>query len=173
MTDGSSPRRVQLGSCTFELPSGFEIQKDASPVGGETACHHGTPPVCITLTKIPVVPHRPESSRKLDPDRYPVSITLSLHAGQGGHPLAYLRNTEAVLERHFSGFSIDFCEQARLGQLNAARSQSSYFTQLRIYRLSYAWLSDHGLASATMMTPPSRVETGWVTLRRLAESARF
>jgi hypothetical protein len=161
--------RIRHGGCSFEIPEGYALQSLAEPDGEETPLG-----VCLLSTRVhPDVPDISESPRDMTPRAYPTSITLTPLLGQRAFPLAYLRNTEAVLQRHFERFAIDFCESDSVGEQVAARSQSSFDSGFRVYRLTYAWLLDKELLMATMMVSEEGVHSGWEELRRFVQSVRL
>jgi hypothetical protein len=174
-------RRVQHGGCSFVPPDGFTVQE--LPAGGasetSSCCNDGggeAAGICVTLTSSPSLPEIPLISadpRDRRADLYPSSITLTLLAGQRGHPLAYLRNAEEVLERHFDHFEVQLCQEDRVGAQKAARSQSLFVSNLKLFRLTYAWITDTGLLTATMMVAEPGVDSGWETLRRFVDSIRL
>lgn len=172
--------RVQHRGCSFVPPDGFTVQEMPSDATGESAdscCGDGEAAgICVTLTSTPSRPDIPLISadpRDKRADLYPSSITLTLLAGQRGHPLAYLRNAEEVLERHFDHFEVQLCQEDSVGAHTAARSQSLFVTNLKLFRLTYAWITDTGLLTATMMVAEPGVDTGWETLRRFVDSIRL
>jgi hypothetical protein len=176
------PERVIYGRCTFHLPDGFAILHEAShPHSGSLSCIHNNPckkvPLCITLTRSGVHPGVPDFSESPDdmrPEAYPASISLTTNMSMiHGRPLEHLRRTEQVLQRYFNDFKIDFCKKDTVGEFAAARAQSSFATNFRLYRLNFAWLADQELATATMTVAESGTEKGWIDLRRFVDSIRL
>lgn len=176
------PERVKYGRCTFHLPDGFAILHEAShPHSGSSGCIHDKTskkvPLYITLTRTavhPGVPDISESPEDMCPEAYPASITLTTNTSMiHGRPLEHLRRTEQMLQRYFNDFKIDFCENDTVGAFAAARAQSFFVTNFRLFRLNFAWLADQDMATATMTVAESGTEKGWIDLRRFIESIRF
>ena len=172
-------KRIQYGRCTFILPDGFVIQHEASHISPHSSsCAHGEnlkkTPVYLTLASTgvhPDVPDFSESSEDLCPDAFPSSIILTTNKSMiHGRPIEHLRKTEEVLQRYFKNFKIDFCEKDRVGEFAAAKAQSSFVTNIRLFRLNLAWLADRELVTSTMMVSEPGVNKGWVNLRRFVES---
>ncbi|MGD8370883.1 MAG: hypothetical protein PVF76_07720 [Syntrophobacterales bacterium] len=172
-------QRVQYGGCSFIPPDGFVIQKEASFPSSDTSTtaesvHRRKAPICVTLTSTAVHPDVQdfsESPEDMHPDAYPVTLTLNTFVAHlAGSALDYLRNTSEVLKKHFKGFQTDFCEEDTVGEFRAARAQSSYVTNFRIFQLHIVWLARGLLVTATMTVPESGVEKGWADLRSFVES---
>ena len=162
--------RVRHAGWSFVIPDGFRLvetgeQPGAGAVGG---VHLEHTPVDAT------VPNYSETPEDLRLAMYPVTIALTPLFGQGGAPLAYLRNAEQVLARHFERFAVDFCESVELdGCEVAARSQARFSTVFPIYRLSYAWLVQRGLVLCTLTVTEPGLERGWERLRSFVSSAQL
>ena len=128
----------------------------------------------VTLIKTHIFPGAPpisEDPSDMSAAAFPESITLMPVAG-GGDPLAYLAMAEKVIGRHFEDHGIDFCEKTTVGGSPAARSQSSFLSNFRIFRLVIAWRSSAGLITATLTLAEDRLEGGWKILQRFAESVK-
>lgn len=173
------PQRIQYGRCSFVLPDGFIVQEGASHVNphspGSMHCVDGAKvPVCITLTSTAVHPGEPVFSLRpedMNPDAYPVSITLtSLMAPNDACPLDHLRKGADVLRGYYKGFKVGYCKKSRVGEYPAARAQCSFVTNFKIFQLIIAWLVDKELVTCTMMVSESGVEKGWKELQRLVDS---
>jgi len=176
------PRRIQYGRCSFVLPDGFILQEGASHVNahssGRMHCVEGAKvPICITLTSTAVHPGVPVFSllpEDMNPDAYPVSITLtSLMAPNDACPLDHLRKTADVLRRYYRSFEVSFSKKSRVGEHSAARAQCSFVTNFKIFQLIIVWLADKELVTCTMMVSESGVEKGWKKLRRFVDSIRL
>ena len=176
------PRRIQYGRCSFVLPDGFIVQERASHVNahssGSMHCINGAKvPVCITLTSTAVHPGEPVFSLRpedMNPDAYPVSITLtSLMAPNDACPVDHLRKTADVLGSYYKDFEVSYCNKSRVGEYPAARAQCSFVTNFRIFQLIIVWLADKELVTCTMMVSESGVEKGWKELRRFVDSIRL
>lgn len=174
-------KRIQIGRCSFIPPEGFVVQKEASLTSphpsGYMTCADGTTPICITLTSTKVYPDVPDFSNcpeDMNPVAYPVSITLTTFMAHGNaHPMDHLRKTDQVLQGHFKNFKIGFYKKYMVGKYQAARSQCSFVTNFRIFRLNFAWLAEKELVVSSMMVTESGVEKGWNNLRRFVESVRL
>jgi hypothetical protein len=172
-------RRIHYGRCSFVPPHGFVLQKGASlehpPSSNHIQCFgKEQASVCITLTSSAVhhdVPDFSESPEDMNPDAYPATLILTtLLAQQSVSPLDHLRHTAEVLKGHFEGFRMDFCEKDIVGEFPAARSQGSFVTNFRIFRLNYAWAVNGMLFTSEMTLTESGVEKGWTDLRKFVES---
>jgi len=164
-------RRIEYGRLSFELPEGFYVLEEASLLAPQNGADQDTDllgiPITVTLmgtTAQPDVPDYSESASDMTPDAYPTSIALSLRE-PGEPPMAFLRNMEKVMKCYFTGYKIHFFENTRINDFSAARSQSAYQSNFKIYRLNYAWHTDHKLVTACLTVPESRVRDGWDTLR--------
>jgi hypothetical protein len=176
------PKRVQYGRCSFVLPDGFVLQERASH-GNErfSDCMYGNDgekaPVCITLTSTAVHPDEPVFTllpEDMNPDAYPVSITLtSLVAPQNVCPLDHLHHTADVLQRYYKGFEVGYCKKTRVGEYSAACAQYSFVTNFKIFQLIIVWRADKELVTCAMMVSESGVEKGWKELRRFVDSIRL
>ena len=174
-----SERRT-YGNCSFIVPDGFDVPGDASLLNSRMPGRQHPSPESKTFLSITLsstighadVPDYSESPKDLAPHAFPASITLTLHK-YAGFPFVFLRNTEAVLQEHFKDFKIYFCNKDKVGKCTAARSQSSYNNNFEIFRLSYAWRTDSGLAVATLMVAKAGLIKGWKDLRRFVTSIRF
>ena len=175
-------KRIRYGRCTFILPDGFAIQPEASHTPPYTSnCDHAEysrrPSIYLTIADNGVDTNTPdfsESSEDLRPEVFPSSIVLTasksmIHA----RPVEHLRKTEEVLQRYFKNLKIDFCKSDRVGEFQAARSQSSFETNFTIFRLNFAWLVDKELVTSTMTVGEPGVGKGWIDLRQFVESLRF
>lgn len=152
-----SAGRVRVEGWSFTPPEGYAVQQ--AP-GGHGDGHRF--PGTVVLSQDPV-----------DRDGLPASLTLVAVVGHDASPLAYLRETETLLQRHFDELVVDFCEVDRVGPHDAARVQSSFVANLRLYRLVLAWVTTDGLlATATLVVPEPETDRGWVILRSFAESVR-
>lgn len=174
-----SSQRVQYGYCSFVPPAGFVIQDKASFVGSDSAkgavlSDGRKSPLCITLSSTTVHPHVPDFSQSpedMNPDAYTVTLTLNTFVAHfAASALDYLRNAGKELEKHFTDFQTDFCREDAVGEFPAARSQSSYLTNFRIFQLQFAWLANAVLVTTTMTVPESGLEKGWTDLRNFVES---
>jgi hypothetical protein len=177
-----SSRRVQYGYCSFVPPEGFVIQNEASFGGSDSSngaklLDGKKSPLCITLTSTAVhseVVDFSESPADMNPDAYPVSLTLNTFVAHFTvSALDYLRRASEELKKHFAGFRIDFCEDDTVGEFPAARAQFSYLSNFRIFQLHFAWLVNAMLVTATMTVTESGMAKGWRDLREFVESARF
>ena len=177
-----SSQRVQYGYCSFVPPQGFVIQNEASFGGSDSAngaklLNGRKSPLCITLSSTAVHPEVPdfsESPEDMTPDAYPVTLTLNTFVAHfAASALDYSRNAGAELKKHFTDFQTDFCEEDRVDEFPAARSQFSYLTNFRIFQLQFAWLANAVLVTTTMTVTESGVEKGWGDLRTFVESVRF
>ena len=178
-----SEERIQFGGCSFIPPEGFVVEQNASLEkaalsNSEQCCDRTNRSICITLISTAVHPDVPDYSDSPDdmtPDAYPATLTLTTFPGQRSvSPLAHLRNTEKVLKDHLQRYQIDYLESETIGgSLAAARSQSSFVTNFRIFRLNYAWAVNGVLFTSTMTVTESGVEKGWTDLRRFVDSVRF
>ncbi len=175
-------RRVEYGGCSFVPPEGFVVQEEASYFSSDTSTgaelvDRRKSPLCITLASTAVYPDVPdfsESPEDMAPDAYPVTLTLNTFVAHfTASALDYLRHTGEELEKHFTDFQTDFCEEATVGELPAARAQYSLLTNFRIFQLHYAWLVHSVLVTVTMTVTESEVEKGWSDLRAFVESVRF
>jgi hypothetical protein len=175
-------RRIEYGGCSFVPPEGFVIQEEASYVSSDTSTgaevfDRRKSPLCITLASTAVYPDVPdfsESPKDMNPDAYPVTLTLNTFVAHfTASALNYLRNTGEELEKHFSAFQTDFCEEATVGEFPAACAQYSLVTNFRIFQLHYAWLANSVLVTATMTVTESGSARGWTDLRNFVESVRF
>ena len=182
--------RIRRGPVSFIVPAGFALAEtgpeapdpEGAP-GDPVACSCGTvegkgdasmrfSPVTLVKTAIfPGAPPISEDPSDMNSAAFPESITLMPVAG-GGDPLAYLAMTERVIGRHFEDHRMDLCEKTTVGDRPAARSQSSFLSNFRIFRLVIAWRSPAGLITATLTLAEERLGGGWATLRRLAESVK-
>jgi hypothetical protein len=137
----------------------------------------GKMPVCITLTSTAVHPDEPVFSllpEDMNPDAYPVSITLtSLMAPHNARPLDHLRKTADVLRRYYKGFEVSYCKKTRVGEYSAARAQHSFVTNFKIFQLIIVWLADKELVTCSMMVSESGVKKGWKEMRRFVDSIRL
>ncbi|NIR18092.1 MAG: hypothetical protein GWN86_31025 [Desulfobacterales bacterium] len=174
-----SSQRVQYGYCSFVPPEGFVIQDKASFVGSDSVngaelLDGRKSPLCITLSSTAVHPDVldfSESPEDMNPDAYPVTLTLNTFVAHfTASALDYLRNASEELKKHFTDFRTDFCQETTVGEFPAARSQFSYVTNFRIFQLHYAWLADAVLVTTTMTVTESGVEKGWADLRNFVES---
>ena len=172
-------KRMQYGRCRFILPDGFVIKHEASHLPPHSSsCAQGgnlrKTPIYLTLSSTRVhsdVPDFSESSEDLRPDAFPSSIVLTTSKSMiHGRPIEHLRKTEEVLQRYFKNFKIDFCERDRIGEFKAAKAQSSFATNFRLFRLNFAWLADRELVISTMMVSEPGVSEGWIDHRRFVES---
>lgn len=172
-------RRIEYGGCSFVPPEGFVIQEEASYVSSDTSTgaevfDRRKSPLCITLASTAVYPDVPdfsESPKDMNPDAYPVTLTLNTFVAHfTASALDYLRNTGAELEKHFSAFRTDFCEETTVGEFPAARAQYSLVTNFRIFQLHYAWLVNSVLVTATMTVTESGSARGWTDLQNFVES---
>lgn len=176
-----TPKRIQVGRCSFIPPEGFILQKEASLAGPHPSdymiCTDGTPTVCITLTSTKVYPDVSGFSNcpeDMNPAVYPLSITLtSLMAHGNVCPMDHLRRADQVLQGHFKNFKIDFYRKYMVGEYQAAYSQCSFVTNFRIYRLNCVWLTEKELVVSTLQATEPGVERGWKDLRRFVESVRL
>jgi hypothetical protein len=175
-------RRIEYSGCSFVPPEGFVIQEEASYVSSDTSTaaevfDRRKSPLCITLASTAVYPDVPdfsESPKDMNPDAYPVTLTLNTFVAHfTASALDYLRNAGEELKKHFSAFRTDLCEEAKVGEFPAARAQYSLVTNFRIFQLHYAWLVNSMLVTATMTVTESGVEKGWGNLRAFVESVRF
>jgi hypothetical protein len=175
-------RRIDYGGCSFVPPEGFVIQEEASYVSSDTSTGAGhvdgsKSPLCITLASTAVYPEVPdfsESPEDMNPDAYPVTLTLNTFVAHfAASALNYLRKTGEELEKHFSAFQTDFCEQATVGEFPAARAQYCLVTNFKIFQLHYAWLVNSMLVTTTMTVTESGVARGWIDLRNFVESVIF
>lgn len=174
-----SSGRVQYGYCSFIPPEGFVIQTEASfgdPDSPNDAklLDGRKSPLCITLSSTAVHPEVPgfsESAADMNPDVYPVSLTLNTFVAHFAvSALDYLRRASEEFKKHFAGFQIDFCEADTVGEFPAARAQISYVSNFRIYQLHLAWLVNAMLVTATMTVTESGMAKGWKDLREFVES---
>ena len=172
-------RRVQYGGCSFVQPDGFVIQEEASFRSPDTSkdsesVERRRSPLSITLISTAVHPDVvdfSESPEDMNPDAYPVTLTLNTFVAHFTvSALDYLRNTGEVLKEHFQNFQTDFCEEDKVGGFPAARAQCSYLTNFRIFQLHFAWLANAVLVTATITVTESGVEKGWADLRSFVES---
>jgi hypothetical protein len=177
-----NPKRIHYGRCSFVLPEGFIVQERASqvnahPSGFMPGIEGAKAPVCITLTSTAVHPRVPVFSllpQDMNPDAYPVSITLTSQiAPNDACPLHHLRTTADVLRRYYKGFELGFCKRSKVGEYPAARAQCSFTTNFTIYQLLIVWLVDRELVTCTAMVPEAGVETGWKGLERFVDSIRL
>ena len=174
-------KRIQVGRCSFIPPEGFVVQTEASITSphpsGYMTCTDGTTPICITLTSTKVYPDVPDFSNcpeDMNPVAYPVSITLTTFLAHGNAcPMDHLRKTDQVLQGHFKNFKIGFYKKYMVGKYQAVRSQCSFVTNFRIFRLNFAWLAEKELVVSSMMVTESGVEKGWNDLRRFVESVHL
>ena len=172
-------RRIEYGGCSFIPPAGFVVQEKGSYVSSNTSTgaelfDRRKSPLCITLVSTAVHPDVPdfsESPESMNPDAYPVTLTLNTFVAHfTASALDYLRSTGVELEKHFSAFKTDFCEKATVGEFPAARAQYSLVTNFRILQLHYAWLVSSMLITATMTVTESGSARGWVDLQNFVES---
>ena len=175
-------RRIEYGGCSFVPPEGFVIQEEASYASSvtSTGAEHfdrRKSPLCITLASTAVYPDVPdfsESPKDMNPDAYPVTLTLNTFVAHfTASALDYLRRASEELKKHFVGFRIDVCEDDTVGEFPAARAQYSLVTNFRIFQLHYAWLVNSMLVTTTMTVTESGLEKGWGDLRKFVESVRF
>ncbi|MGD9036276.1 MAG: hypothetical protein PVF10_06960 [Syntrophobacterales bacterium] len=175
-------RRIEYGGCSFVPPEGFVIQEEASYASSDTSIDaelfdRRKSPLCITLASTalyPDVPDFSESPEDMNPDAYPVTLTLNTFVAHfTASALDYLRHTGEELKKHFTDFQTDFCQEATVGELPAARAQYSLLTNFKIFQLHYAWLVHSVLVTTTMTLTESEVEKGWSDLRSFVESVRF
>ncbi len=171
-------KRIHVDRCSFIPPEGFVVQKEGSLTSphpsGYMICTDGTTPICITLTSTKVYPDVPYFSNcpeDMNPVAYPVSITLTTFmAHSNARPMDHLCKTDQVLQRHFKNYKIDFYKKYMTGKYQAARSQCSFVTNFRIFRLNFAWLAEKELVVSTMMVTETGVQKGWNDLRKFVES---
>ena len=177
-----SSQRVQYGYCSFVPPEGFVIQNEASFGGSDSSSgakllDGRKSPLCITLTSTAVHPEVvdfSESPADMNPDAYPVTLTLNTFVTHfAASALHYLRNAGEELKKHFTDFQTDFCQEDTVGEFPAARSQFSYLTNFRIFQLQFAWLANAVLVTTAMTVTESGLEKGWGDLRDFVESVRF
>lgn len=175
-------RRIEYSGCSFVPPEGFIIQKEGSFGEADSAkstelFNRRKSPLCITLASTAVYPDVPdfsESPEDMNPNAYPVTLTLNTFVAHfTASALDYLRNTGEELEKHFSAFRTNFCEEATVGEFPAARAQYSLVTNFRILQLHYAWLVNSMLVTATMTVTKSGSARGWTDLRNFVESVIF
>ena len=178
----ASIRRIQYGRCSFVLPEGFEIQEKASFTGANSStCGHctekGDMPVSLTLNRTaahPGLPNESEHPEQINPDAYPVSITLiTRKAFYNAGVLDYLNEASRVLQKNLKDFEIHYCTEDNVGDYPAARAQCSFQSNFRLFLLSLAWLIDGEIATSTMRVPHSGVKKGWDNLRGFVESVRL
>lgn len=177
-----NPKRIQYGRCSFVLPAGFIVQEGASRVnahpGGSLHSIVGAKaPVCIALTSTNLHPGTPVFSllsEDMNPDAYPVSITLtSRMMPTDACPLNHVRKTVDVLREHYKGFEVGFCQRNKVVDYPAARAQCSFVTNFKIFQLLIVWIVDKELVTCTMMVSESGVEKGWKDLERFVDSIRL
>jgi hypothetical protein len=170
---------VQYGYCSFVPPEGFVIQNEASFGGSDSSSavkwlDGRKSPLCITLTSTVVHPEVvdfSESPDDMNPDAYPVTLTLNTFVAHFTvSALDYLRRASEELERHFADFRTDFCKDDTVGEFPAARAQFSHVSNFRIYQLHFAWLVNAMLVTATMTVTESGSARGWTDLRNFVES---
>lgn len=174
--------RIRYGRCSFIPPERFILQEEASIIHSEDGCCKDStrqvkPAFSITLIKTVAhtgVPDYSQTPEDMNPDAYPPTLTLTSLPGQGNaSPLNYLRNTGEVLKSHFKGFNVDSCRNDVIGNFPAARSQESFLTNFRIFRLTFAWMINGMMLTSTMTVTQSVVEKVWADLRLFAESVRL
>jgi hypothetical protein len=174
-----SSRRVQYGYCSFVPPEGFVIQNKASFGDSDSSSavkwlDGRKSPLCVTLTSTAVHPEVvdfSESPDDMNPDAYPVTLTLNTFVAHFTvSALDYLRRASEELERHFADFRTDFCKDDTVGEFPAARAQFSHVSNFRIYQLHFAWLVNAMLVTATMTVTESGSARGWTDLRNFVES---
>jgi hypothetical protein len=172
-------RRIEYGGCSFIPPEGFIIQEEASYVSSDTSTGaelfgRRKSPLCITLTSTAVHPEVvdfSESPDDMNPDAYPVTLTLNTFVAYFTvSALDYLRRASEELEKHFADFRTDFCKDDTVGEFPAARAQFSHVSNFRIYQLHFAWLVNAMLVTATMTVTESGSARGWTDLRNFVES---
>jgi len=172
-------RRIEYGRLSFMPPEGFSVLEDASILGYKPGADHdsGDPGTPATVTLIgtaahPGVPDYSESPSDMNPNAYPASITLSINE-PGGSPMACLHSMERVMKSHFTGYEVHFFKNAKIGDLPAARSQSAYKSNFKIFRLNYAWHMNSQIVTACLTVSESSVRKGWNDLLAFAASIRL
>jgi hypothetical protein len=172
-------RRIEYGDCSFVPPEGFVVQEEASYFSSDTSTgaelvDRRKSPLCITLASTAVYPDVPdfsESPADMNPDAYPVTLTLNTFVAHfTASALDYSRNAGEELKKHFTDFQTDFCQEDTVGEFPAARSQFSYLTNFRIFQLQFAWLANAVLVTTTMTVTESGLEKGWTDLKNFVES---
>ena len=170
--------RRQLGRCSFVVPGGFQVQEDASPVSDHPPesmadIEGAKPPVCVNLSAVPD-PDREGDPEELDPAAFPASVSLTtLPAEYNPDPFEYLAKADEELSKCTDHYRVDFRNPGDIGGRQTAVGQSSFETNLRIYRLCVAWIADSDLVTVTMVISEPGVEEGWRALKDFAGSVRL
>lgn len=173
-------RRIQYGRCSFVPPEGFVlVEKASSPGATSPGCSHcgeaAKEPVSITLAGTAAYTGAPDYSKNpedMNPDAYPVSITL-VTLSKSVSPWDYLHETSSALRECLNDFAMHFCGKDRIGEYEAAWTQCSFQSNFRIFLLTFAWIADGELVAATMTVTDSGVGKGWKNLHRFVESVRL
>ena len=174
--------RMEYGRCSFNLPEGYEVDEQASPILGaipeDMLClDNPREPVTLTISRVQE-DEEPEEfneySEELDLGKFPLNISVTTLTSQfNDDPLEYLQKADEALEESLEGYDVQFCKNDRVGDYPAASGQSSFVSNFLIYRLSIAWLYDAELVVAAILTPKNFLEKSWTDLRGFVESLKF
>lgn len=169
-------KSITHGNYCFILPDDFVLFQPSTiaPEHTRSACGHGHTPLCLTLTKVISgngTPEYPEYSNSYKLSNYPETILItSLPKTATESPLAFLRNSDALLSHQFTGFKTDFHKTVESNKQDLAMSQSSFLTNFRIFRLCYAWFLNDDVLICTLTTHEQGIDNGWPVLERFVNS---
>lgn len=175
----TSSSLITIGRCSFQLPDGFEIIKEASLIPdaqGATIASLKTP-ISVTLrqkntsTSLPEISEDPND---LDPDLFPTTINLTAgQLEQSQDPLSLLEATTHEMAKWLNRFNLRFSEACQIKGAMAGRAEFSFITQFEIKQLTLFWRQGEECVKAFMTLPASKAEVGWKILTRFAESVRL
>lgn len=176
-----SNKHIQHGRCLFSAPSGFKIIEDASPIvteipEGMKSVKGAQPPVSLSLRRRPDITdgNLEDYSETITPDVFPPSITLlTLPAQYNPDPLIYLQQAATELQKAADTYHLDFCEKTMVGPCIAAYSQSSIELQMKIYKLTFAWIMGPELVTAEMLSLEKNIQQGWIDIKAFADSVEL
>jgi hypothetical protein len=169
--------RLRSGRVSFEVPKGFDVLTDGSPVheSREAWGKDRKPGVSVTLVRKAEfgepVEYSPLESGELVPEAFPASIALTaLSFGGGEGPLDHLRRTAEVLRPHLPGFEIVLLKESRVGRSEAALAAFRFHTQLSIEQIQMAWVLGEEPVKAIMTVSAVQADEGLEVLKAFAES---
>jgi hypothetical protein len=175
-------RRIQYEFCSFVPPAEFCFHNKAlannfQDCGDVAANQSAVKSLSLTLFRNrfdPDVPPISDCPDDMRPGAFPDTLMLNATGCcMGFDPLGYLRTTDAALRGNLRGFQVDYYLEDNIGLLRAARSQCSFEANFKLFRLSYAWITDGMLVNTSLLTADTDPESGWDTLTGFVRSVRF
>ncbi len=173
--------RVRVGTSSFVIPEGFEMQKescfDGSDLSQANNLWQESGSVIVLTKKGTSFGNKMAYIYKksdINPNHYSPVMTLNSVLGEDTeNSLEYLKKAKESYISKLPDGTCHFCEAGRVGNYPAAQMQLEFGGDLRLTYLGLVWQWEIVLFHASQILPLVRVTEGWRSLYEFAESARW